>query len=71
MYNLRYNQADALNMLLLMMGYATLARLVLTFSSANGNVTIFWIPAAWHWLPCWCMVKNTGLPYSWAPCVRG
>lgn len=44
MYNLRYNQADALNMLLLMMGYATLARLVLTFSSANGNVTIFWIP---------------------------
>ena len=39
-----YQWADCFNLLALTLVYAVFARLVLTFSTANGNVTIFWIP---------------------------
>lgn len=39
-----YRGSDYFNLLALTLVYAVFARLVLTFSTANGNVTIFWIP---------------------------
>lgn len=39
-----YKLSDGPRMLGLAFVYSVLAKLVLTFSSANGNVTIFWIP---------------------------
>jgi diguanylate cyclase (GGDEF)-like protein/PAS domain S-box-containing protein len=39
-----YHGFDWLRLAGLTLAYALLARLVLTFSTANGNVTIFWIP---------------------------
>lgn len=39
-----YKRNDLARMAGLAIGYAFLARLVLTVSTANGNATIFWIP---------------------------
>ncbi|MGZ8258860.1 MAG: MASE1 domain-containing protein, partial [Methylotenera sp.] len=55
-----YPRHDLLCMAGLALCYSLLARLVLTISTANGNVTIFWIPGgmalaallAWGW-KCW------------------
>jgi len=39
-----YSRNDLFRMSVLALGYALLAKLVLTVSTANGNATIFWIP---------------------------